>query len=160
MREKPLDIKKRIRDRKNKLDRDKERLRKEQEKETAKEKNDIQAKHAQADILEKFIKDTVKPCFEEVKKNIDETDSPCNIDPFSDKKTGRLCAIQISFSLANYDKSFYLKYEGKAGSDEIKKEICLGDTSSLSRHGFGIDYLSRERIKKHIEDFIKAALPE
>ncbi len=83
-----------------------------------------------------------------------------NIDPFSDKKTGRLCAIQISFSLANYDKSFYLKYEGKAGSDEIKKEICLGDTSSLSRHGFGIDYLSRERIKKHIEDFIKAALPE
>ena len=152
-----MDIKKMIRDRLNELDREKEKSSKEQEKEIARKEKDIQAKHAQADILEKFIK-TVRECFERAKEEIDGSDCPCHIDFFSDEEIGRLCAIQISFWLPNHDKPFYLKYEGKAGSNEIEREICSADPSSLGRLGFPIDYLSREKIEEHIEDFIKMAL--
>lgn len=154
-----MDIKKWMRDRINELDREKERLHKEQEKETAKKENDIQAKYAQADILDKFIKRTVMPCFEKAQKDYQAPDFLCEIDTFPDKQ-GRLYAIKINFSLVNHNKLFYLKYEGKVGNDEVKREICLADPSSPSRHGFDIKHLSPEIINKHIKAFLKAALPK
>ncbi len=153
-----MDIKKRVRDRINELDRDKEKLRKKQEQETAKENKNIQAENAQADILEKFIKETVKPCFEKVKEDLHLPDFLCEIEPIPDKQ-GRLYAIKIKFSLVNHDKSFYLKYEGKAGSNLIKREIYLGYQSSLSRIDFPIDNFP-SIIEKHIEHLIETALPK
>lgn len=145
-----MDRKKWVRDL---INREKEKLSKGYEKETATKEKDIQTKNDQADTLEKFIR-TVQKHFEEAKKDIHGPDSPCNIDLIRDNET-RLCAIKFNFSLKNHHKSFYLKYEGQIGSDEVKR---ITDFSGLSRdvRGFPIDHLSHEKIEKHIDDFLMA----
>jgi len=152
-----MDIKKWVHDRINELDREKEELLEKQKQEAIKENNDIQAQHDQADILEKFIKETIKPCFEKIQENLQSPDFLCEIEPISDKQ-GPLYAIKIKFSLLNHDKSFYLKYEGEPGNDNVTEEFFPGCQSLPDRRGFPIDQLSCKKIEKDIEDLIKQSL--
>jgi hypothetical protein len=158
-------IEKWIRDRKNEHAREEEISLEEHKKKTEEKEKDIEAMRGQANILDKFIRETVRPCFRETEKVFRKNDFPCGIKIFPGQQIGSVKAIQITFSPGSmksemdHDTWPHLKYEGYFRDDDIgiEREYFLHPSIKPEYHSFPIDFLSSPgMIDNHIEYLLDA----